>query len=405
MERARYDAIIVGGGLAGSSVGTLLARTGAKVLILEREKAFRDRVRGEWLAPWGVAAAKQMGVWEAFEAAGAHKLPQLVGRSGKPRHAVTPEGDFAHTFGHPAAQESLLRLAEASGVEVQRGAKVLGVENGGHGQVEFSLEGQTYRVEGRLVVGADGRSSLVRRAIGSATHERISEHVLAGIRLRGLKGDSSEGYYVISGDGLALASIFPLGGGEGRAYVFRAGDGPGAYAGPAGLAHFLEVTVAAGVPEEVVEAAEAAGPLATFKADDRWLDEPAAGSLVVVGDAAGMSDPTWGMGMALALQDARTLAAHLGATSDWESGATAYGEKRREYFRTIITGEGWQTELQLSAGEAAVARRRHAMRLWSLEPRRALDLPGLGPAVDVSEEARRRFFGEDVPMEVAAPAA
>jgi flavin-dependent dehydrogenase len=50
-----FDVITVGGGLAGSALATALARTGHKVLVLERETRFKDRVRGENMVPWGVA--------------------------------------------------------------------------------------------------------------------------------------------------------------------------------------------------------------------------------------------------------------------------------------------------------------------------------------------------------------
>jgi flavin-dependent dehydrogenase len=42
------DAIIVGGGLAGSTLATELARAGRKVLVLERETEFKDRTRTVW---------------------------------------------------------------------------------------------------------------------------------------------------------------------------------------------------------------------------------------------------------------------------------------------------------------------------------------------------------------------
>ena len=42
-----FDVITVGGGLAGSTLATALARAGRNVLVLERETEFKDRVRGE----------------------------------------------------------------------------------------------------------------------------------------------------------------------------------------------------------------------------------------------------------------------------------------------------------------------------------------------------------------------
>jgi hypothetical protein len=39
-----------------------MARSGARVLIVERETKFRDRIRGEALQPWGVAEARKLGI-------------------------------------------------------------------------------------------------------------------------------------------------------------------------------------------------------------------------------------------------------------------------------------------------------------------------------------------------------
>src|SRR5882757_1336775 len=50
-----HDVVIVGGGIAGSALATVLARNGLDVLVLERQTEFRDKVRGEVILPWGVA--------------------------------------------------------------------------------------------------------------------------------------------------------------------------------------------------------------------------------------------------------------------------------------------------------------------------------------------------------------
>ena len=59
-----FDLVIVGGGLAGSAFATAMARTGARVLIVEREAVFRDRVRGEGMLPWGVTEARELGIYD-----------------------------------------------------------------------------------------------------------------------------------------------------------------------------------------------------------------------------------------------------------------------------------------------------------------------------------------------------
>jgi 2-polyprenyl-6-methoxyphenol hydroxylase-like FAD-dependent oxidoreductase len=51
-----FDVIVVGGGIAGSALASVLARAGLGVLVVEREERFRDRIRGEGTWSWGVAA-------------------------------------------------------------------------------------------------------------------------------------------------------------------------------------------------------------------------------------------------------------------------------------------------------------------------------------------------------------
>jgi flavin-dependent dehydrogenase len=46
MTASVFDLIIVGGGIAGSTLGGVLARDGLGVLVVEKEARFRDRIRG-----------------------------------------------------------------------------------------------------------------------------------------------------------------------------------------------------------------------------------------------------------------------------------------------------------------------------------------------------------------------
>jgi len=55
MAAQSYDIVTVGGGIAASSLAKAMAEGGARVLIVEREKQFKDRVRGEAIVSWGVA--------------------------------------------------------------------------------------------------------------------------------------------------------------------------------------------------------------------------------------------------------------------------------------------------------------------------------------------------------------
>ena len=69
------DVIIVGGGIAGSSLAYALASEGRSVTVLESSVEYEDRVRGETLMPWGVKEARNLGVEQVLLDAGAHVTP------------------------------------------------------------------------------------------------------------------------------------------------------------------------------------------------------------------------------------------------------------------------------------------------------------------------------------------
>ena len=73
----RYDVITVGGGLAGTTLAKSLAEHGLSVLVVEQEKTFKDRVRGEQMQPWGVAEARTLGVYDLLLAGCGHEQPWI----------------------------------------------------------------------------------------------------------------------------------------------------------------------------------------------------------------------------------------------------------------------------------------------------------------------------------------
>ncbi len=63
---AHYDLAIAGGGLGGAALTKSMADRGARVLVIEHERQFKDRVRGEMMFPWGYAEANSLGVAECL---------------------------------------------------------------------------------------------------------------------------------------------------------------------------------------------------------------------------------------------------------------------------------------------------------------------------------------------------
>jgi 2-polyprenyl-6-methoxyphenol hydroxylase-like FAD-dependent oxidoreductase len=110
----RYDIVTVGGGVGGSALAKAMAERGARVLVVEREARFKDRVRGGALAPWGVAEAQALGLLEVLRDRCGHVLRYWNVHAGGNRvvsrdlFATTPQKTGWLAFYHPDMQEAVL---------------------------------------------------------------------------------------------------------------------------------------------------------------------------------------------------------------------------------------------------------------------------------------------------------
>jgi 2-polyprenyl-6-methoxyphenol hydroxylase-like FAD-dependent oxidoreductase len=408
----QYDLIVVGGGIAGSSLAGTVAQAGARVLVLERERAFKDRVRGEWVAPWGVVEAEQLGTLEVLrEHAHAHDLP--FHHTGV--HALSHQADNlverstvhrpALAFFHPDAQEALLGWAIEQGAEVIRGARVTAVTAGETPSVEWggnATRGESSRQDGggtasgRLVVGADGRTSLVRKAFGREEQSRGATRLWAGVRLKNLDWPSDTGMTMFDPVSGLSCGLFPQVDGSARVYLGFMGEERKRLSGARDLGAFLDGLNTLLGDRDVFGAAEAVGPLATFDVEMRWVETPYEDGLALIGDAAGYTDPTWGQGLALGFRDARVLSEALAEQSDWRVAAASYAMEHDRYFGNVVTAESWVDELLFTAGAEGDAVRARVLPAWGADHTRNPDASFNGPEFDASEEGRRRYFALDL---------
>ena len=169
-----YDAIVVGARCAGSPAAMLLARKGHRVLLLDRARFPSDTLSTHFIQLPGVARLARWGILDRVVATGAPTITE--GRLDIDGNSVTT--DFPVPAGLPGLNaprrtvldEVLVDAAVAAGAELREGVmidsviikdgRVVGVR--GHGP-----EGPTLEERARIVVGADGRNSIVARSVGA----------------------------------------------------------------------------------------------------------------------------------------------------------------------------------------------------------------------------------------------
>ena len=399
-----YDLIIVGGGVGGSALAAGMASAGARVLVLEAEETFRDRVRGEAIMPWGVAEARLLGLDGVLERAGANPLPfwdsyQGAERSGhRDLTRTTRVNEPVMACYHPVLQTALLEYAEHSGAEVRRGTRVTGLsvaDETSAPTVHGSRAGTELNLSCRMIVGADGRGSPTRAWAGFQVHQDPERNLVSGVLMDGVAlSDDATHAWLDTGKGHFILN-FPQGKGRARVYLCYADGSAKRYGGANDVQAVLNQCITSGVPAEVYEHASAAGPLATFEGRTTYTESAYRNGVALVGDAAANTDPTWGQGLSMALRDARVLKEQLLAHNDWHEAGKAYADARKLHFGVVHAMENWQTQLLMDTGPEADAMRSQAFRSWREDRTRNPDTFLSGPGDPLGESDRRRFFGQE----------
>lgn len=343
------DVVVLGGGIGGAASATVLARAGLRVHVIEPTLEFPDIVRGEWLAPWGGGHAKELGLYDILVGAGGHTIARHVSYD----EAVEPATAEAESlvFGdllphlpgplavrHPVACQALLDAAADAGAVVHRGAS--GIVLADDRTVTATVDGQSLSMTARIVIGADGRSSAVRRSLGIELERYESAHFLAGVLVEGLGflGDDQVEY--VATEKRVHALCFPQGGGRARLYLAYGNAEKDRFAGGSierGAAYLGAFAMECWPGSEAFAAADVIGPAKAYRSVDTWCEHPFADGVVLIGDAAGHNDPIIGQGLSITMADVLGVTRALLGTDDW-TGADLfepYATERLERLRRL----------------------------------------------------------------------
>jgi 2-polyprenyl-6-methoxyphenol hydroxylase-like FAD-dependent oxidoreductase len=406
-----YDLVIVGGGIGGSALAAVMAKAGRSVLLLEQSETYQDRVRGEWISPWGVGEVKRLGLYDLLMGAGGHHLTRHVTYDEHVDPAVAeaaplPLGMFREgvpgplCIGHPHHCQTLFDAAGAAGAEILRGVRVTEAVGGDKPSVTFEVGGETRTVSARLVVGADGRTSQVREAAGIVLHQDTPHHWFAGLLVEGVE-EWPDDLQAIGTEGDFGFLAFPQGGGRVRVYGGYALDEAKRFKGPDGPQRFLEAFAMECAPaNRHIAAGRPAGPLFSYINADSWTDEPFAPGVVLVGDAAGWNDPIIGLGLSITYRDVRIVSDILKASGDWSAAAFApYAEERAERMRRLRIAAQLQSAIDMEFGPEAAQRRRSYHERGASDPMLKLHSiavmagPEVAPPETFTDAHRARVLG------------
>jgi flavin-dependent dehydrogenase len=168
----RYDAIVVGARCAGSPTAMLLARKGYRVLAVDRATFPSDTISTHQIHAPGVGALERWGLLDQVVASGAPPIDTYEVDFGP--FAITGRPGTAYAPRRTVLDKILVDAAAEAGAEIREGFTVGGlvVEDGrvtgirGH-----EKGGATVTERAQVVVGADGRYSLVADAVGAVEYD------------------------------------------------------------------------------------------------------------------------------------------------------------------------------------------------------------------------------------------
>ena len=332
-----WDVVIVGARVAGASTAMLLARAGLRVLVVDRARRGSDTLSTHALMRGGVLQLRRWGLLDRVVTTGAPAVRRVTFHYGAERWPValkTYAGvDALYAPRRTVLDAVLVAAAEEAGAVVRFGLTATDLVRDAAGRVigiTVRDSRATARTEyTRLVVGADGRGSLVAARVAAPT-------ITAGNHQTTFvysywPADGLDGYHWHYGDGLS-AGVIPTNGGLACVFV---GGPPALFAGAVGsrwplvVLRRLAARLAGGLRDLV--ARPPAEAVRVFSGQPARLRSAFGPGWALVGDAGSWTDPLSTHGITDALRDADRLAnAVVGGAASERATQTAMADYQQQ---------------------------------------------------------------------------
>lgn len=350
------DVAVVGAGPAGSRTARDLARRGFRVLLLEEHRSV-----GVPSHCSGLISLRTLRESEIGDGAIMHRVTgAFVHTQNGSEVALGGGATRAVAIDRVAWDRTLAEQAQAAGAELVRARVVDVVRANSHVQLRKQTDGRDSTITTRLVVGADGTHSRVRRSLGMGAPGEYAHNL--GIEGR-LKARREDFVQVFVGRDMApgwFGWIIPTGDGMVRA-------GIGSNNGVKPIECYRRMTAAFPDLFESIEPCRMYGGTIPLE----FVPQSYGDNVLLVGDAAGQVKPFSGGGIYTSLVAARHAA---------KTAAEALGEDDLSASRLAAYEKGWKREIGqelvrslrirrfgLSLSENEVERVVHALRSDGLQ--------------------------------------
>ena len=383
MSAPDYDVVLVGGRVAGASTAMLLARAGARVLVLDRSAYGSDTLSTHGLMRAGVLQLTRWGLLDQVVAAGtpAIRTTTFWCAGEEPvRITIRPHAGVEALYAprRQVIDRILVDAAAASGAELRHGVRVTGLLRDRSGRVAgvrtVDEAGRDASVTASYVVGADGVRSVVADAAGAPVVRR--GRYASAVRYAYFEGLEAPGYEWAYGDG-AAAGLIPTNDGLHCVFVsttperlrtLRLGN-------PADAGFDATWRLAAPGQAERLADARRVGRFHGWPGATGHMRRPWGPGWALVGDAGYFKDPISTHGITDAFRDAELLAAAVVAVlGGGRTEREAFGEYRLR--RDTVSRRLFQVTDQISSYTWDVATVQSLLRKMSSAMTDELELLG-----------------------------